>query len=112
MELVEMLVTLFCCLKDSISISTALMDDFRSCHGYLFLTEFLLMLGNMMDEEPREACRNVILCLTNLVMAGHLELTPSQSTGAPYQDHDFQLPKPSGNGKIETASRKNAGRSS
>jgi len=41
-ELVEMFVTVFCFLKDSSEVSQVLLDDFRTCQGYLFLTDFLL----------------------------------------------------------------------
>ena len=39
LELVEMLVTVFCLLKDSGEVSQTLLDDFRSCHGYVFLSD-------------------------------------------------------------------------
>lgn len=42
LELVEMFVTLFCFLKDSCEVSSALLDDFRQAQGYPFLSEFLL----------------------------------------------------------------------
>ena len=41
-ELVEMFVTVFCFLKDSSEVAQTLLDDFRACHGYVFLTDFLL----------------------------------------------------------------------
>ena len=45
LELVEMFVTVFCFLKDSSEVSQTLLDDFRSCQGYGYLTEFLLRYG-------------------------------------------------------------------
>ncbi len=42
LELVEMFVTVFCLLKDSSDVTQTLLDDFRSCQGYNFLTDFLL----------------------------------------------------------------------
>lgn len=42
LEIVEMFVTVFCFLKDSASNSQTLLEDFRTCQGYVFLTEFLL----------------------------------------------------------------------
>ena len=44
LEIVEMLVTIFCFLKDSSTASQTLLDDFKSCQGYIFLSEFLLKL--------------------------------------------------------------------
>ena len=41
-ELVEMFVTVFCFLKDSSEVSQTLLDDFRTCGGYVFLSDFLL----------------------------------------------------------------------
>lgn len=42
LEVVEMFVTIFCFLKDSSEVSQTLLDDFRACQGYIFLSEFLL----------------------------------------------------------------------
>ena len=42
LELVEMFVTVFCFLKDSSDVSQILLEDFKACHGYVFLSEFLL----------------------------------------------------------------------
>ena len=99
-ELVEMIVTLVCCLKDSSDISHYLLADFRSCHGYLFLSELLLMLGEMTGSEAREACRNVVLLVSSLVMIGHVTLRPLVSIGAPFQDPSFQIPEPLGRGRL------------
>ncbi|XP_078381850.1 WD repeat and FYVE domain-containing protein 3-like isoform X3 [Oculina patagonica] len=98
LELVEMIVTLVCCLKDSSAVSHYLLADFRSCHGYLFLTELLLMLGEMTGNEAREACRNVVLLVSSLVMIGHVTLRPLVSIGAPFQDPEFEVPEPIGGG--------------
>lgn len=98
LELVEMIVTLVCCLKDSSEISHFLLADFRSCLGYLFLSELLLMLGEMTGNEAREACRNVTLLVSSLVMIGHVTLRPLVSIGAPFQDPAFQVPEPLGGG--------------
>lgn len=42
LEVVEMFATVFCLLKDSADVTQTLLDDFRSCQGYNFLTEFML----------------------------------------------------------------------
>lgn len=103
LELVEMIVTLVCCLKDSSAISHYLLADFRSCHGYLFLTELLLMLGEMTGNEAREACRNVVLLVSSLVMIGHVTLRPLVSIGGtPFQDPAFEIPEPIGGGTFPT----------
>ena len=99
LELVEMLVTFVCCLKDSCEISPLLLADFRSCHGYLFLSDLLLMLGDMKGDEAREACRNVVLLVASIVMIGHVALRPLVSIGAPFQDPQFLVPEPGGKGK-------------
>ena len=44
-EKVEMLVTLFCFLKDSSEVSQMILDDFRSFNGYGYISEFLLRLA-------------------------------------------------------------------
>lgn len=103
LELVEMIVTLVCCLKDSSAISHYLLADFRSCHGYLFLTELLLMLGEMTGNEAREACRNVVFVVSSLVMIGHVTLRPLVSiSGTPFQDPALEIPEPVGGGMFPT----------
>lgn len=42
LELVDMFVTVFCFLKDSSEVSHVLLDDFKTCQGYVFLSDFLL----------------------------------------------------------------------
>lgn len=42
LETVEMFVTVFCFLKDSSQTTETLQEDFRTCQGYIFLSEFLL----------------------------------------------------------------------
>ena len=49
LEIVEMFVTIFCFLKDSSVVSQTLLDDFRTCQGYIFLSEFLLKLEQVSD---------------------------------------------------------------
>ena len=49
LEMVEMLVTIFCFLKDSSAASQTLLDDFKSCQGYIFLSEFLLKLEQVLE---------------------------------------------------------------
>jgi hypothetical protein len=42
LEIVEMFVAVFCFLKDSSEVSQTLLEDFRTCQGYTFLSDFLL----------------------------------------------------------------------
>lgn len=42
LEIVEMFVAVFCFLKDSSEVSQTLLDDFKTCQGYSFLSDFLL----------------------------------------------------------------------
>ncbi|XP_046865023.1 WD repeat and FYVE domain-containing protein 3-like isoform X2 [Xenia sp. Carnegie-2017] len=98
LDLVEMFVTLFCILRDSTTITSILMDDFRSCHGYLFLKDYLLLLGQIDDHSAADACRNMVICVSNFTMVGFIPLRPSRSIGAPFQDSDFQIPEAAENG--------------
>ena len=69
LEVVEMFVTVFCFLKDSAEQDSAtLLEDFRSCQGYLFLSEFLLKLDKAPKEETEtnEAIRNLVLLVASL----------------------------------------------
>jgi hypothetical protein len=101
LELVEIFITLFSIFKDSTAISSVLMDDFRSCHGYLFLQDYLLQLGEIGDDSAAEACRNMIICVSNFTMVGFTPLRPSRSIGAPFQDSGFQIPEATENGTFQ-----------
>lgn len=100
LELVEMMVTFVCCLKDSSEISHLLLEDFSSCGGYLFINELLLILAEIEGEEAREACRNIALLASSLVMVGHVNIQPLISIGTPFQDPSFVIPEPSGGGRV------------
>ncbi|GIX85504.1 WD repeat and FYVE domain-containing protein 3 [Caerostris extrusa] len=54
-----MFVTVFCFLKDSSEVSQLILDDFRTCQGYIFLSEFLLRLEQNTSEEACEALRSL-----------------------------------------------------
>lgn len=111
LEMVEMFVTIFCCLKDTSNSTQTLLDDFRSCNGYLFVTEFLLKVENQVnvisDEDEKtlteEALRNMILLIASMVLYGYMIL---KATGpidiSPYQENDFVIPQPvsKGNGSV------------
>ncbi|XP_047001362.1 WD repeat and FYVE domain-containing protein 3 [Schistocerca americana] len=99
LEIVEMFVTVFCFLKDSSEVSQTLLDDFRSCQGYVFLSEFLLKLEHDTSPESQEAIRNLVLMVASLAMCGYIELRPSQaSMGSLFKISNFSLPQPSGRG--------------
>ncbi|XP_034186854.1 WD repeat and FYVE domain containing 3 bchs isoform X3 [Osmia lignaria lignaria] len=104
LEVVEMFVTVFCFLKDSSEVSQTLLDDFRACQGYIFLSEFLLKhapsrLEQDSRAEAQDAIRNLVLMLASLTMCGHTELKPSQaSMGSLFQMLGFTLPQPSNRG--------------
>ncbi|XP_076326045.1 WD repeat and FYVE domain containing 3 bchs isoform X2 [Tachypleus tridentatus] len=99
LEIVEMFVTIFCFLKDSSEVSQLLLDDFRSCQGYIFISEFLLKLERETSLEACEALRNLILLLASLTTCGFFELKPSHATsGSLFQIPGFVLPQPMGRG--------------
>ncbi|KMR04720.1 wd repeat and fyve domain-containing protein 3 [Lasius niger] len=106
LEVVEMFVTVFCFLKDSSEVSQTLLDDFRACQGYIFLSEFLLKHAPSRLEqdnraEAQDAIRNLVLMLASLTMCGHTELKPSQaSMGSLFQMLGFTLPQPSNRGNF------------
>ena len=96
-----MLVALFCLLKDSSEISHVILEDFASAGGYKFLYDYLLLLEKKDDGEAREALRNVVLLMQSLTMCGFLDLAPSLTDGGPFQDEEFEVPVPTGNGMTE-----------
>ena len=100
LESVEMLVALFCLLKDSSEISQVILGDFASGGGYKFIYDYLLFLERKNDEEAKEALRNVVLLVQSLTMCGFLDLAPSLTDGGPFQDEEFEVPVPTGNGMV------------
>lgn len=104
----EMFVAIFCFLKDSSEVSQTLLDDFRACHGYTYLIDFLLQLakmenggGNGSEEmaDAEAAIRNLILMIASLCMCGYTELRPSQThSGSIFQMQGFQMPQISARG--------------
>ncbi|XP_072939310.1 WD repeat and FYVE domain-containing protein 3 [Epargyreus clarus] len=110
LEVVEMFVAVFCFLKDSSEVSQLLLDDFRSCQGYLFLSEFLLKherqdvpdyLTSGLEEErvsgteARAALRNLVLMVSSLCACGFSELRPTRANTELFQLQGFVLPQPS-----------------
>ena len=114
LEIVEMFVTVFCFLKDSSQDSQTLLDDFRTCQGYTFLSEFLLRLEKVNESEEalmsdvsdkgeaNEAIRNLVLLVASLSFCGHQELRPSSiqdvSAISLFQLSTFELPEPENKG--------------
>ncbi|XP_065351177.1 WD repeat and FYVE domain-containing protein 3 [Cloeon dipterum] len=99
LEVVEMFVTIFCFLKDSSDVAQSLLDDFKSCQGYQFISEFLLKLEQDPSKDNQDAIRNLVLLVASLTMCGHNELHPSQaSVGSLFRIMGFLLPQPTGRG--------------
>jgi WD repeat and FYVE domain-containing protein 3 len=99
LEAVEMFITMFCFLKDSSDVAQTLLDDFKTCQGYHFISEFLLKLEPDQSKESQDAIRNLVLLVASLTMCGHNELQPSQaSVGSLFRIMGFLLPQPSGRG--------------
>ncbi|XP_073949629.1 WD repeat and FYVE domain containing 3 bchs isoform X5 [Choristoneura fumiferana] len=96
LEVVEMFVAVFCFLKDSSEVSQLLLDDFRSCQGYLFLSEFLLKLEEerVSGSEARAALRNLVLMISSLCACGFSELRPTRANTEMFQLQGFVLPQP------------------
>eukprot|EP00094_Tigriopus_californicus_P005213 TCALIF_05026-PB protein Name:"Similar to WDFY3 WD repeat and FYVE domain-containing protein 3 (Homo sapiens)" AED:0.04 eAED:0.04 QI:7/0.93/0.68/1/1/1/16/134/3650 len=100
LEIVEMFVTVFCFLKDSASNSQTLLEDFRTCQGYVFLSEFLLKLDQCSESDTTDAVRNLVLLVASLSFCGHTELTlnPIAANASLYELESFQMPEPDNKG--------------
>ena len=92
-----MFVTLTCILKDSAEASQLLLDNFNECHGYQFLSKMMLGFSQRKDASATEACRNLVLLISSLVMTGYEQLLPPQNISVPFQKAEYSIPKPSGN---------------
>jgi WD repeat and FYVE domain-containing protein 3 len=97
LEVVEMFVAVFCFLKDSSEVSQTLLDDFRVCQGYGFISDFLLKLieeDKDQNGETHAATRNLVFMIASLCMCGYHEPRLNQNpTGTLFQMQGFQMPQ-------------------
>lgn len=96
LEVVEMFVAVFCFLKDSSEVSQTLLDDFRLCQGYDFISSFLLKLVEEDEQngETQAAIRNLVFMIASLCMCGYHEPRLNQNpTGTLFQMQGFQMPQ-------------------
>lgn len=96
LEVVEMFVAVFCFLKDSSEVSQTLLDDFRLCQGYGFISDFLLKLIEEKNQsgETQAAIRNLVFMIASLCMCGYHEPRLNQNpTGTLFQMQGFQMPQ-------------------
>lgn len=96
LEVVEMFVAVFCFLKDSSEVSQTLLDDFRLCQGYNFISDFLLKLIEEGDHssDTQSATRNLVFMIASLCMCGYHEPRLNQNpTGTLFQMQGFQMPQ-------------------
>ena len=98
---VEMLVTLICVLRDSAEVSSTLLDHFKECGGYIFLSNLLVDFYNSDDAAINEASRNLVILISSLALSGHQPVEIPASMDSPFQQDDFVIPLPAaGSGKI------------
>ena len=97
LEVVEMFVAVFCFLKDSSEVSQTLLDDFRVCQGYGFISDFLLRLiedDKDPNSETHAATRNLVFMIASLCMCGYHEPRLNNNpTGTLFQMQGFQMPQ-------------------
>lgn len=96
LEVVEMFVAIFCFLKDSSEVSQTLLEDFRVCQGYGFISDFLLKLIEEKNQngETHAAIRNLVFMIASLCMCGYHEPRLNQNpTGTLFQMQGFQMPQ-------------------
>ncbi|XP_053688917.1 WD repeat and FYVE domain-containing protein 3 isoform X2 [Sabethes cyaneus] len=100
LEVVEMVVSVFCFLKDSSEVSQTLLDDFKACQGYLFLVDFLLKFDQEEEKSPdtEAAIRNLVLITTSLCVCGYNELKVPLNNNLLFQMHGFKMPQISARG--------------
>ncbi|XP_058460935.1 WD repeat and FYVE domain-containing protein 3 isoform X2 [Malaya genurostris] len=100
LDVVEMVVSVFCFLKDSSEVSQVLLDDFKFCQGYLFLIDFIIKL----DQEDKKtvdteaAIRNLVLMTTSLCTCGYNELKVSTNNISLFKMEGFKIPQISSRG--------------
>lgn len=96
LEVVEMFVAVFCFLKDSSEVSQTLLEDFRLCQGYGFISDFLLKLieEKNQNSETHAAIRNLVFMIASLCMCGYHEPRLNQNpSGTLFQMQGFQMPQ-------------------
>ena len=57
----------------------------------------MLGFSQRKDASATEACRNLVLLISSLVMTGYEQLLPPQNISVPFQKAEYSIPKPSGN---------------
>lgn len=99
--IVEMLVTLICVLRDSAEVSSTLLDHFKECGGYIFLSNLLVDFYNSDDTAINEASRNLVILVSSLALSGHQPIEIPASMDSPFQQDGFIIPLPAaGSGNI------------
>nr|XP_029733035.1 LOW QUALITY PROTEIN: WD repeat and FYVE domain-containing protein 3-like [Aedes albopictus] len=100
LEVVEMVVSVFCFLKDSSEVSQILLDDFKSCQGYLFLVDFLIKLDqeDRKSQDTEAAIRNLVLMTASLCICGYNELKVTFNNNSLFQMQGFKMPQVSSRG--------------
>ncbi|XP_039272900.2 WD repeat and FYVE domain-containing protein 3-like [Styela clava] len=100
LDLVDALVSIMRFVRDTADVTQMILEDFRQCNGYGFLTEFLLRLELLAEgsENHREGVRSIVSNLEILTTSGFVELNPGPAVQAsPFQAH-FEVPEPVGKG--------------
>eukprot|EP00795_Rhopilema_esculentum_P008037 gene8037-13951_t len=92
--IVEMLVTLICVLRDSAEVSSVLLDSFKECGGYTFLSNLLVDFYSSEDHAVNEASRNLVILISSLALSGPKAIKIPPSMDFCFQDDGFTLPAP------------------
>ena len=92
LAVVEMLVTLICVLRDSAEVSSVLLESFKACGGYSFLSNLLVDFYNSDDPAVYEASRNLVILVSSLALTGHEAIAPPKSIESPFQLAGFTIP--------------------
>ena len=100
--IVEMLVTLICVLRDSAEVSSVLLDSFKECGGYTFLSNLLVDFYSSEDHAVNEASRNLVILISSLALSGPKAIKIPSSMDFCFQDDGFTLPAPASVSGIAT----------
>jgi hypothetical protein len=91
----DVLLTVITCVCESARLSHLLLDDFRTWHGYPFLTDFVLQFEKTWPNEELQLYTKVSSTVAKLVYCGLLTFKPSKDLEAhPFRDPGFKLPAP------------------
>uniref|UniRef100_A0A5S6QX43 WD repeat and FYVE domain-containing protein 3 n=1 Tax=Trichuris muris TaxID=70415 RepID=A0A5S6QX43_TRIMR len=99
-DLVDMVSCLLCVLKDFASVSSILLEDFKSAGGYEYLCDLILQRSSTTVQNEQDALRNLLFVVNSMVLAGNGEIKAPETYTAWKGQNNSPVPQSMGEGRI------------